>query len=82
MTSTPPVSYPPGEEQDFNRALNVLKNEAQNIHVKEKIGDYSTLLDVDPKSSELRVGNLQFGEDVINLKRFGKWLLGVLMIYC
>ena len=78
MTSTPPVSYPPGEEQDFNRTL----NEAQNIHVKEKIGDYSTLLDVDPKSSELRVGNLQIGEDAINLKRFGKWLLGVLMIYC
>ena len=77
MTSTP-VSDPPGEEQDFNRTL----NEAQNIHVKEKIGDYSTLLDVDPKSSELRVGNLQIGEDVINLKRFGKWLLGVLMIYC
>ena len=77
MTSTP-VSDPPGEEQDFNRTL----NEAQNIHAKEKIGDYSTLLDVDPKSSELRVGNLQIGEDVINLKRFGKWLLGVLMIYC
>ena len=78
MTSTPPVSYPPGEEQAFNRTL----NEAQNTHVKEKIGDYSTLLDVDPKSSELRVGKLQIGEDVINLKRFGKWLLGVLMIYC
>jgi hypothetical protein len=77
MTS-PPVSDPPSEEQDFNRTL----NEAQNSHAKKKIGDYSTLVDVDPKSSELRVGNLQIGEDVINLKRFGKCLLGVLMIYC
>ena len=77
MTS-PPVLDPPGEEQDFNRTL----DKAQNSEVKKIIGEYSTLVDVDPKSSELRVGNLQIGEDVINLKRFGKWLLGVLMIYC
>ena len=77
MTS-PPVLDPPGEEQDFNRTL----DKAQNSEVKKIIGEYSTLVDVDPKSSGLRVGNLQIGEDVKNLKRFGKWLLGVLMIYC
>jgi hypothetical protein len=77
MTSTP-VSDPPGEEQDFNRTL----DKAQISEVKKIIGEYSTLVDVDPKSSGLRVGNLQIGEDVKNLKRFGKWLLGVLMIYC
>ena len=77
MTS-PPVSDPPSEEQDFNRTL----DKAKNSEVKKIIGEYSTLVDVDPKSSGLRVGNLQIGEDVKNLKRFGKWLLGVLMIYC
>ena len=80
MTS-PPVLDPPGEEQDFNRALDKA-DKAKNSEVKKIIGEYSTLVDVDPKSSELRVGNLQIGEDVKNLKRFGKWLLGVLMIYC
>ena len=51
-------------------------------HFDNKIGKYSTAIDGNPKSSGLKVGNLQIGDDVNNLHDFGKqWLNLMIIIY-
>ena len=59
--------------EDDNKPIETGINQKKDDYVKSEIGEYATPIDTSPKSSDLKIGNLQIGDDIKHLKKYGKY---------
>jgi hypothetical protein len=60
------------DDEDNNTSIEIGVSKAMNEHVRDKIGKYASPIDTSPKPSDLRIGNLQIGDNNKDLKKYGK----------